>query len=308
MSDSVQEQTILIIDDSPMIISFLSRILMPKYNLRIAKDGEAGLELARNHDIDLILLDLTMPGISGFDVLAALKGCETTRAIPVIIITGSESSADEELGLTLGAVDYIRKPFLETIVILRVSLHLQLISQMRIIEKFSLTDGLTGIHNRRYFDQQLEAEWSRAIRNGTCLSLLMLDIDRFKLFNDSHGHFGGDLCLKTVARVLKDSVKRKTDFVFRWGGEEFTVLLPDTHAEGVKLIAEQIRSNVAEAPISLAEDKTVYVTVSIGASTVFPKSADNLGDFCKLADDALYEAKENGRNHVVAYNGDKQSV
>jgi len=299
MSFDERKQTILIIDDSPIIINFLSRILMSKYSVKIAKDGETGLEMAQSHDIDMILLDITMPGISGFEVLKTLKSCKTTEAIPVIMISGSEYSADEETGLSLGAVDYIRKPFLETIVVLRINTHLQLISQMRIIEKFSLTDGLTGIYNRRFFDERFDAEWNRAIRSKSCLSMLLLDIDKFKLFNDTHGHYGGDLCLKAVANVLKDTMKRSSDYVARWGGEEFAVLLPDTLSDGAEGIAEQIRNNIAKMPVFPEENKVVHVTVSIGVSTAFPKIGDERDYFFKEVDSALYSAKEGGRNRVV---------
>ena len=301
MTDNIRKQTILIIDDEPIVIRALSDILLSKYEVKLARDGKTGLELAQKFGIDLILLDVVMPDMSGFDVLVALKTSEKTISIPVIFITGSSSIESEERGLSLGAVDYIRKPFAPAIVNLRVGLHLQLINQMRIIERFSLTDGLTEISNRRFYEQQLKSEWGRAIRNKACLSLLMLDIDYFKLFNDKLGHLCGDLCLKTIAGIIRDTVKRGTDFVFRWGGEEFAVILPDTPQEGAKNVAEQIRSNIAETPIPVGEED-VYVTVSIGLSTIIPDTESSMEAFCGILDNALYAAKQNGRNRVEVIN------
>ncbi|MCL2226918.1 MAG: diguanylate cyclase [Oscillospiraceae bacterium] len=301
MDESIQKQTILIIDDEPTIIHALSQILLPRYEVKLAKDGKSGIALARKYDIDLILLDIVMPNMSGFDVLIALKESSRTRDIPIILVTGSDSVESEEMGLSLGAVDFIRKPFAAAIVTLRVGLHLRLINQMRTIERFSLTDGLTEINNRRYYEQQLKAEWSRAIRKKTCLSLLMLDIDFFKLYNDKYGHLCGDLCLKTTAGVLKDSVNRGDDRVFRWGGEEFAVILPETPQEGAKAVAEKIRMTIAATPIPIGKENT-YVTASIGVSTVFPSLESIVDDFCKVLDEALYSAKQNGRNRVEAMN------
>jgi len=298
--ENTAKQCVLAIDDTPMQLTALGRILSPLYDVKMAKSGEAGLKLAEEHNVDIILLDLVMEDMSGFDVLSHLKRSDKTKHIPVIFITGSDSSEDEEKGLALGAVDYIRKPFSEAVVKLRVAIHLQLIKQMKVIEKLSLTDGLTGIGNRRSFDKTMESTWSIVARSNGCLSVLMLDIDNFKNFNDTYGHLSGDTCLKLVAATMKESVGRGSDAVFRWGGEEFAVLLPGTDIDGALLVAERIREAVAAMRINLDTGAT-SVTVSIGAGSIAPSRGDYLAalnEFCTGLDKALYRAKEKGRNWV----------
>jgi len=295
------KRCVLIIDDTPMQLVELGRILSPRYEVKIAKSGEEGLKLLKKHEIDLILLDLVMlPGMSGFEVLDCLKKSEETANIPVIFITSSSLAEDEAKALSLGAVDYIHKPFVDVVVNLRVGIHLRLIEQMKFIENISLTDGLTGIGNRRNFDQTVKAEWNHARRTKEHFSMLLLDIDRFKLFNDTYGHLNGDVCLKTVASVIDDSLDRESDTVFRWGGEEFAVLLPCTPTEGAMMVAERIRENVAAMPIRHG-DKTTSVTISIGVGSIIPPDVgfeDAFTEFSSRIDRALYCAKENGRNRV----------
>ena len=301
MEENNPKQCILIIDDDPIQLMVLGHILFPQYDVKMAKNGEIGLKLAKAHNIDLILLDLVMQGMSGFDVLALLKESDETKNIPVIFVTGSISNEDEAKCLALGAVDYIRKPFTEVVVSLRVKIHLQLIAQMRTIENLSLTDGLTGISNRRSFDQMIKSTWNHTRRAHESLSVLMLDIDKFKQFNDKYGHLNGDSCLKTVATTIQTSLDRKSDNVYRWGGEEFAVILPYTSIDGAILIAERIRENIAATPIELDNNETVYITISIGAGSIAPAHEDSdsaLIDFWTNLDKALYRAKENGRNRV----------
>ena len=293
--------TILIVDDDPLMLSALTSILTSKYNVKAARSGEIGISMAQKHEIDMILLDVVMKSMSGYEVLAALKSDEKTKEIPVIFITGIAAAGDEAKALSSGAVDYIRKPIIAEVVTLRVGLHLQLIAQMRTIERFSLTDGLTGVSNRRCFDQQAESEWHRAARYGTWLSMLMLDIDRFKSFNDKYGHLNGDIALKTLASILTNSIQRGSDNVFRWGGEEFTVLLPETPLEGAAIVAEKIRKNVETTPV-VCGDELVKITVSIGLSSIQPLPGNYHADseaFYNVLDKALYKAKDTGRNRVV---------
>jgi len=294
------KNTILIIDDDPLMLGALSSILSPLYHIKAARDGVTGLVLANKYDIDLILLDIVMKNMSGYEVLEALKTNENTKDIPVIFITGKEGSGEEAKALSCGVVDYIRKPIVPEIVTLRVGVHMQLITQMRIIERFSLTDGLTGVSNRRCFEHQLEVEWSRAARNETSLSMLMLDIDHFKAFNDKNGHLNGDHALKTVARTLVKTVQRGADYVFRWGGEEFSIILPETPLNGALTVAEKILSNVATTPIVVGNE-AMYVTTSIGVASTVPKQASypwDAVDFCEALDKALYKAKNSGRNRI----------
>ncbi|MCL2617199.1 MAG: diguanylate cyclase [Defluviitaleaceae bacterium] len=298
------KQRILIIDDTPAQIRALRHMLSTQYDVRIAKDGARGLELARSGGIDLILLDLVMPDLSGLDVISKLKEAEETQDIPVIFITSSESSEDEVEGLARGAVDYIRKPFVDAVVHLRVGIHLKMNVLIKAIEQFSMTDGLTGVSNRRGFDQTIKAEWARAARAQEQFGMLMIDIDRFKMFNDKYGHLDGDICLREVASAIQRSVMRGSDFVFRWGGEEFAVLLPNTSLEGAISVAERIRENIESTPIRCADEVT-FVTASIGVGVVVPAVSgnsdnDNIVGFCTQIDKALYRAKENGRNRVEA--------
>ena len=285
----MNKQNILIIEDTPMQIRVLDQILSPIYDLKIATNGKKGIELAGKHQIDLILLDILMEDMSGYDVLDILKSDDKTKNIPVIFITSMDSTKDEVKGLSSGAVDYITKPFVPEIVLLRIGLHMQLIGQMRTIEKLSLYDSLTGIRNRRSFNLTMNDVWG-----SPSLSMIMIDIDKFKSFNDKHGHLSGDVCLRTVANVIKSFVK--TDFVFRWGGEEFAILLTDTTLPEAKNIAEQLRIAVESTLISLENGTSTSVTISLGVG--IPKESDRPEDFCETVDKALYRAKENGRNRV----------
>jgi diguanylate cyclase (GGDEF)-like protein len=294
------KKIILVIDDDPLMLGALTSILSPHYHVKAARDGATGLVLANKYDVDLILLDVVMKNMSGYEVLDALKENEKTKETPVIFITGREGIGEEAKALSSGAVDYIRKPIIPEIVILRVGIHMQLLTQMRIIERFSLTDGLTGANNRRCFDQQLEAEWNRAARNSAPLSMLMFDIDHFKKFNDTYGHLNGDHALKTFANVLTNTIQRGSDYVFRWGGEEFAALLPDTPLDGAITLAEKIREKIAATPIIMGKEST-RITTSIGVSSTVPNHTTypwGAAEFCEGLDKALYKAKKEGRNRV----------
>jgi two-component system chemotaxis family response regulator WspR len=180
---------------------------------------------------------------------------------------------------------------------------MQLLSQMQIIEKYSLTDGLTGVSNRRFFDRQLEAEWNRAARNSSPLGLLFLDIDYFKEFNDKFGHLSGDRALKTFANVIVETIQRKSDYVYRCGGEEFAVILPETPTDGAAVVAEKIRINVENTPIDF-DDRIANITTSIGVGSIIPKPSTfphGMTEFCEELDKALYKAKRDGRNRVVVW-------
>ncbi|MCL2231519.1 MAG: diguanylate cyclase [Treponema sp.] len=300
MSEKPQKQCILLIDDDPMQLMALGRILSPQYDVKMAKSGDAGLKLVEEHNIDLILLDLVMQDESGFEVLLRMKDSDETKDIPVILVSGSTAIEDEVKGLALGAVDYIRKPYSEALVNLRVKVHLQLIDQMKTIKNFSLTDGLTGINNRRSFDQAIKSTWSYSRRSKGSFCLLMIDIDKFKMFNDTYGYLNGDICLKVVAGTIQEAVKRGSDCVCRWGGEEFVVLLPSTHIEGAMLMAEHIRRTMEVTPVHLGGEP-VFVTVSISAGSVDPSvmSFEELVDgFYSSLEKALLRAKENGRNRI----------
>ena len=291
-----EKQSILVIEDSPIQIKVLSHILSSTYDVRVATSGKKGILLAQKYSIDLILLDIIMDDMTGFEVLDTLKKSERTKNIPVIFISSMDTSEDEVRGLSAGAVDYITKPFTNEVVQLRVGLHMKLIEQMRTIENLSLYDSLTGIRNRRSFNLTMQEEWEKAVDNGHSISMIMLDIDRFKLFNDKYGHLCGDICLKAVAHALK--ITRNNDLVFRWGGEEFAVLLPNTSLIDAERLAERLREAVAATPIEYKPGLTTTVTISLGAGEIFPQTTDTPELFCAEVDRALYKAKENGRNRV----------
>jgi len=295
------KQKILIVEDSRLNQEVLCRILQEEYKLVIATDGNEALEKVKNEHPDLILLDIVLPGMDGFEVLTILKKGDSTHSIPVIIISAMTKPEDEVKGLTLGAVDYISKPFNEVVVKTRIETQFKILNQMRIIEQLGYVDTLTGIPNRRQFDRDLMKEWKRAKRESTPLGMLMIDVDHFKMYNDTYGHPQGDVALQTVADAVVSSLKRSSDIAARWGGEEFAVLLPNTSKEGVLTIAESIRKSVEEATITAADGKSHHnVTISIGVALMFPGKENNITDLILQADEALYEAKDHGRNRVYS--------
>jgi diguanylate cyclase (GGDEF)-like protein len=290
---------ILIVDDETSNLAVLNRILQAEYEIMTAKSGKSALKIAIEERPDLILLDVVLPEMSGFDVLTELKNNIETQKIPVIFITGLDNDADEERGFVLGAVDYIKKPFKNAIVKARVRTHMQTVLHMCNIEKLGLTDPLTGIANRRKFDDRMSMEWRRAVREKKSLSLLMMDLDKFKTYNDTYGHPQGDCLLREAAKMFTRRVRRPADLPARIGGEEFAMLLPDTGFTAAASIAEDIRAEMEAMRIPTADDTVMTgATISIGIATAAPAEADSVMEFIASADKNLYAAKENGRNRV----------
>jgi len=300
MPENEKEFTILITDDEKLNLDVLGNILSPHYNILISRNGTRALELAGQYSPDLILLDIIMPDMSGFEVITKLKDSGDTVNIPVIFITGLTDAANEEKGFFLGAVDYITKPFNKAIVKARVNTHIKIVDQMRTIERIGLIDPLTKIANRRGFENRFDAEWGRAIREQASISLLIMDIDKFKNYNDTYGHQQGDKALKTFAEVSSSSINRSNDFLARWGGEEFVILLSNTDIKGASEIAESVRKSIETAVIPTEDGAATGITVSIGVSSVTPDTDTSSSDFISRADQALYKAKESGRNKVVS--------
>jgi diguanylate cyclase (GGDEF)-like protein len=301
--NGAKKNSVLVVDDETSNIMVLTHILSPEYAVYAAKNGQDAIEVATEHVPDVILLDILMPGIDGYEVLAVLKNSDTTRAIPVIFVTELDNAEDEEKGLSLGAADYIRKPFKAAIVKLRVRNQIQILNYIHMIESLSLIDQLTQIPNRRGFDERLNIEWGRAIRVEAPLSILVLDLDNFKNYNDTYGHMQGDMLLQTVAKLFAWELKRSVDFVARWGGEEFTALLTDTDWDGALDVAERMRKSVENAVIPLAGGQATKITVSIGINSRIPTSNDSVDDFVHHADKALYTAKKEGKNRLCRYDG-----
>jgi len=299
--DNINKNSVLVIDDEAANIIALTNILSPEYDIYAAKNGPDAIMLAKEHLPDVILLDVLMPDMDGYEVISRLKGSEDTRAIPVIFITGLGSAEAEEKGLALGASDYIAKPFHSSVVKLRVQNQIQYSSQFNIVKALSLSDELTGLFNRRGFDYRLRMELNRAKRERTQISIMLIDIDLFKNYNDVYGHLQGDTALQIVAKVIKNTLKRPADFCARWGGEEFVVLLPDTDLPGTMAVAESLRRNIEMAAIPCLDGEITGVTASLGVNIAAPTQDVSVQDFISRADKALYIAKESGRNRVCQY-------
>lgn len=292
---------ILLVDDAPTNIQMLNETLREGYHLFFATNGRDALRIAAESLPDLILLDIIMPDMDGYEVCRALKADPTLRNIPIIFITAMCMQDDEAIALELGAVDYITKPFNPTIVKLRIRNQIELKRQRDLLARLSNLDGLTGIPNRRALDETLGREWRRGCRGYRPLSLLMIDIDYFKRYNDSCGHMAGDDCLRTVAQTLVASLGRAADFVGRYGGEEFLAILPETDQDGALVVAREISRIIAERAIPHPDSPMGNtVTVSIGIATAPPHRDHPHSILLQAADDALYQAKQEGRNRAVA--------
>ena len=294
---------VLIVDDTLANIQILEQALGHDYTIQSAASGPAALSLLQESiKPDLILLDVIMPGMDGYEVCRRIKQDPAARHIPVIFVSGLDQLKDQQRGFDLGAVDYITKPFWLALVMARVNVHIRLKLKSEILEKLAFLDGLTDIPNRRGLEQTLTREWERAKRSGTPLSALMIDVDHFKTFNDEYGHGAGDVCLRKVAQALEKGVKRPGDFIGRYGGEEFSVILSDCNTAGAALVAENLRARVAALKISHAHSTAAdHVTVSIGYTTQVVGTDSSWSGLMEEADKALYLAKTHGRNRSSGY-------
>ena len=284
--------SVLIVDDEVMNLRALMDILSDDYKVYAERNGSKCLEMAKRLKPDLILLDVLMPEMNGFDIISSLKADDETKEIPVIYVTGLTNPEDEVRGFSLGAVDYINKPFNAHVVKMRVRNQMRIINLLREIQILSITDALTGIGNRRYFNNLLQEEWDYARRQQTPVSFIIMDIDNFKQLNDTRGHLEGDAALQQVARIVKSGVNRSRDKVARWGGEEFAVILPGTDLSGAQKVAEGIRASV--------ESDSCPVTISVGVHCAVPDRAgeSTVHGFILEADKAMYHAKRSGKNRV----------
>ncbi len=296
-----KKPTILVVDDMTTTLLLLHDLLKDTYEVKIAKSGTKALEILESpNDIDLILLDIEMPDINGYEVCKRIKNNETIKNIPIIFITGRTSQEDEEYGLNLGAIDYITKPFNKAIVKLRIKNYLNLKIKNDMLEKLSMYDGLTNIRNRRFFDETFEKTFSEIKRDKKSLAVLMIDIDFFKPYNDNYGHGQGDETLRKVAKALEKTIKRASDFVARYGGEEFVILLKDINKDGVEAVANNLLNAIRELKITHEFSKIEnYVTVSIGASFYNSSSDITKLELLLKADEALYNVKNSGRNNFA---------
>ena len=301
-----QPASILVVDDAPTNLQVLSGMLKDRgYKARPVRNGMLALQAARRDPPDLILLDINMPEMNGYEVCEHLKADDNLKGIPVIFISALTEQLDKVKAFAIGGVDYLTKPFQMEELHARVETHLKLrrlqfeleeanerLANANVrLEVLAVSDGLTGLKNRRAFQEKLQEEVGRAARYSVPLSLLLLDVDHFKQFNDTFGHPAGDGVLRDVARVLGEN-SRTTDFVARYGGEEFVILLPNTAQQGSVLVAERVRVAVEQR-----DWRERPISVSIGVATLATVNGDGMV-LVQEADAALYRSKKNGRNCV----------
>ncbi|HYQ93059.1 MAG TPA: diguanylate cyclase [Candidatus Competibacteraceae bacterium] len=295
-----KQAKILIIDDSPADIHILGSILGKDYQLFFATNGADGIDIVMRERLDLILLDVLMPDMDGYAICDRLKGDQLLRNIPVIFVTGLNEVNEEARGLEAGAVDYLTKPISAPIVKARVRTHLELKRHQDLLHQLACLDGLTCIANRRRFDELLEQEWRRSLRIGQPLSLIMIDVDDFKAYNDHYGHLAGDECLRLVASTLAAAIKRPMDLLARYGGEEFACLLPETNLAGAIVVAQRLVAVVAERQIPHADSGVAaWVTISAGVASLVPSQEQSAIELVGMADTCLYRAKKEGRNRIA---------
>ena len=295
--------SILIVDDNAGMIQLMARMLKGVARLRFATGGVAALQLMREEPPDLVLLDAEMPGMNGHQVCEAVRADALLADIPVIFVTSHGETDAEVRGLEAGAVDFITKPVNEALLLARVRTQLRIKSMADELRNMATTDGLTGLANRRHFDELMRREWQRCARAGAPVALLMADIDHFKRYNDNYGHPAGDACLQAVAKALALVARRPADRVGRLGGEEFAVLLPDTDLAGAQDVAEHAVLLVQALALPHVASLTAeHVSISVGVAVCAGQDVSHceIKSLYSAADHALYEAKAGGRNRWVA--------
>jgi diguanylate cyclase (GGDEF)-like protein len=313
MNKNPEQSKILVVDDIPLNRKLQKTYLESVgYQVVLANDGLEALQRIEEESPDLILLDVMMPKMNGFQVCRRVKSLENTRFIPIIMVTALNEIEDKVKGVEAGADDFISKPFNKLELLARVKsllrikhLHDELelkvkeleIAQSKLIQ-LAITDGLTELYNYRYFKEQLTQEIIRAKRHNNNLSIAMIDIDYFKNYNDTHGHPAGDLVLKTIAELLRNNI-RKIDIAARYGGEEFALILAETDKQAASFVANKIKNLIEKQKFDYEETQpNGKLTISMGIAT-FPEDAISLDALVKMADQRLYRAKKAGRNRVV---------
>lgn len=307
------DKRILIVDDVPVNIQLLKTYLGSEgYHIITASDGSEAIEQVKKWNPDLILLDVMMPKMNGFEVCKIIKSDMKTQFIPIIIVTALNELDDKIKGMDSGADDYLTKPFNKLELMARVRsllrtkyLHdelqdkiIQLQKAKEELRRLAITDGLTGLYNYRYLKDQLNQELNRAHRHELNISLVMIDIDYFKHYNDTNGHPAGDQLLKKMGHLLKNNV-RNIDLAARYGGEEFALVLIETNQEAANIVAEKIRKLVEDHKFAHESSQPDgKITISAGVAT-FPDDAEDFDTMVAVADQRLYRAKQSGRNTVV---------
>ncbi|MFZ6653997.1 GGDEF domain-containing response regulator [Undibacterium sp. TJN19] len=292
---------ILVVDDQALNIQTLYQIFSEDHDVFMATNGPRAIEFCQQTPPDLILLDVIMPGMDGLEVCAELKRDDRTSDIPILFVTAQNDALEESRALTAGGLDFISKPVNPDTVRARVKTHITLKLQRDLLQRLVFTDPLTGLANRRSFDNSYDKEWRHCLRHRHALSMLMIDIDYFKLYNDHYGHQQGDHCLAAVAASLQANFGRPHDVVARYGGEEFICLMPQCELEGARNKAENLCQVLMSMAIPHSESKIGdVVTLSIGVASTVPDETQTRESLIAAADAKLYEAKNAGRNRVAA--------
>jgi diguanylate cyclase (GGDEF)-like protein len=300
--ESCSRPQLLIVDDQPLNVRLLHQIFRADHDVFVATSGADALAFCQTKIPDLILLDVVMPGIDGYEVCRQLKRDPRTHEIPVVFVTAQSDATEEEDGLAAGAVDFIAKSASANVMRARVRTLITLKRQSDQLRSLARLDGLTGLANRRHFDDTLAAEWRRCARSAKPMSLILVDLDYFKRFNDRYGHQAGDSCLQQVASVLKAAFTRSFDLVARYGGEELVCLLPETSLEGAEAKAQMLERSVRELRIPHEDSEVAegIITISVGVAVSMPASGAECAELILCADRSLYMAKDAGRGQVKA--------
>ncbi|MFZ5515097.1 MAG: diguanylate cyclase [Candidatus Zhuqueibacterota bacterium] len=313
INKSPERSTVLVVDDIPLNRKLQKTYLEAAgYKVILAQDGVEALQRVEEESPDLILLDIMMPKMNGYQVCRRMKNSDKTRFIPVIMVTALNELEDKLKGIESGADDFLCKPFNKLELLARVKsllrikhLHDELELKIKELElaqeklrQLAITDGLTGLYNYRYFKEQLFHEITRAKRHNIDVSIAMIDIDYFKNYNDTHGHPAGDLVLKKIASLLHSNI-RKIDVAARYGGEEFALILVETRKDAAGIVADKIRNLIGQHRFNFEDTQpNGKLTISMGVAT-FPEDATMPDTLVTVADKRLYRAKKNGRNQVV---------
>jgi two-component system chemotaxis family response regulator WspR len=320
-----QRIKVLLIDDQPMVAEGIKRMLVDEQDIELhyCQDPSKAVNLASELEPTVILQDLVLPDIDGMTLVRFYRGNDATRDIPIIVLSSKEDPAVKKEAFQYGANDYLVKLPDKIELIARIRSHAkhyllqlernaaffalremqrQLQKTNAELERLSSLDGLTGIANRRSFDNTLEKEWKRALRDQSSLSLILIDIDYFKPYNDTYGHLKGDECLSIVAQTLSKHATRPTDLLARYGGEEFALIAPFTNAHGARQLAQNLHDSIHELGMEhKSSDVSDTITISQGIATLIPGEHANIEDIIKFADKALYQAKELGRDRYIVY-------
>jgi diguanylate cyclase (GGDEF)-like protein len=292
---------LLVVEDDPVVLQSITATLAGLYRISIAKDCKKALQLVRQYRFALILMDINLPDGNGFDLCRQVKSIsEFTESIAIVFITSDESSETEVKGLEYGAVDFMHKPLHPELLKTRLAMHVRFQRRTALLDQLVYLDSLTEIGNRRAFNKRLEQEWHRAMRAKTNLALVLLDIDHFKVYNDTYGHPAGDECLRALAKSLVTTFQRSSDACFRYGGEEFAVLLYDCNTEQARQLMDKALADFRALAITHENSPTAPIaTFSAGVSSIVPIT-ENTDEFVAFTDLQLYAAKEAGRNQIYA--------